>query len=75
VLVALSFATEAAGVLGKIPDPAWAEVASGLSLEVQPVVPNHPGLKGGYHPEYKVRPARWLATIRLRIDRFMARAW
>ena len=55
-IIALSFATEAATVLGKTADPAWATVAAGLSLEVAPDVPNHPELKGGYHPEYKGFP-------------------
>ena len=45
--IALSFATEAAGVLGKTPDATWAEVAAGLKLEVSPTVPNHPELQVG----------------------------
>ena len=43
--IALSFATEAAGVLGKTADATWAEVAAGLKLEVSPTVPNHPELQ------------------------------
>jgi hypothetical protein len=43
-------------IAGESPNPAWATVAAGLSLEVAPVVPNHPELQGGYHPEYKGFP-------------------
>ena len=43
--IALSFATEAAGVLGKTADAHWAEVAAGLKLAVSPTVPNHPELQ------------------------------
>ena len=49
--IALNFATEAAGVLGKHPDPTWATVAEGLALTVSDDIPLHPELKGGYHPE------------------------
>ena len=50
--IALNFATEAAGVLGKTADPAWMEVADGLALKVSDDIPLHPELTGGYHPEY-----------------------
>jgi trehalose/maltose hydrolase-like predicted phosphorylase len=49
--IALNFATEAAGVLGKHADPTWATVAEGLALTVSDDIPLHPELKGGYHPE------------------------
>ena len=49
--LALNFATEAAGVLGKHADPTWATVAEGLALAVSDDIPLHPELKGGYHPE------------------------
>ena len=32
--IALNFATEAAGVLGKRADPSWATVANGLALKI-----------------------------------------
>ena len=53
--LALNFATEAAGVLGKRADPVWTTVADGLALKVSDDIPLHPELKGGYHPECKSR--------------------
>ena len=49
--IALTFATEAAGVLGQPVAPEWAAVAKGLTLAVSDNVPTRPDLKGGYHPE------------------------
>lgn len=56
--IALNFATEAAGVLGKPADPSWATVAEGLALKISDDIPLHPELKGGYHPECTSRLCR-----------------
>ena len=56
--IALNFATEAAGVLGKPADPSWATVAEGLALKISDHIPLHPELKGGYHPECTSRLCR-----------------
>lgn len=52
VRIALDFATESANTLGVPPDPLWSTVARGLSVATSIVVPDHPSLKGGYHPEF-----------------------
>lgn len=59
--LALEFAVEAAGVLGitaDVPTADWTAKAQGLYIPFEEVVPGHPEMKGGYHPEYSNFPGR-----------------
>ena len=49
--LALEFGVEAAGVLGESEPSEWTTIANGLVIPFDPVVPGHPEMKGGYHPE------------------------
>eukprot|EP00729_Bicosta_minor_P024818 gene24818-10961_t len=52
VRTTLTFASEAAKVLGfEVPEK-WAEIVAGIVIPFAETVPGHPTLKGGYHPEF-----------------------
>jgi len=58
VRIALEFAVDVGQLLRLPTKAAWADVAAGLKIPFEPTVPNHPELKGGYHPEYDNFPAK-----------------
>eukprot|EP00937_MAST-01D_sp_MAST-1D-sp2_P004018 g4018.t1 len=54
--IALSFAAEAAAVLGLSVPAEFAAKAAAINIEIDDAVPTRPDLKGGYHPEYRGFP-------------------